>query len=159
MNNYYSAFTNFPLSCACVHKSWDEHTQKNQTPIKHSKNNQTLTTLFLSIVENFTRLLRPSICDRIFTSSDFLRMTLRSLFSSSKTSCFLFFSRFSSLPSQRLALASRSLVPPDIRPFFWNRTPSRETACDNQTSKPVVIPRFFTELWNAWTEIKSTVFS
>jgi len=80
-----------------------------------------------SVMEYFSRVSKPLICDLIVLSSDSLRFCFICSLSSSESFSFFTFSWFNIFSSHRRAFALRSLAPPEITPDFWNKVPSNDT--------------------------------
>lgn len=112
--------------------------------------NLTQTVLSLSVMEYFSLVSKPLICDRMVFSSDSFLFFLICSFSSSASFSLRAFSWFSIFSSHRRALAFRSLeqsrlwvslivlnakvyktylAPPEMTPDFWKSVPSRDTDC------------------------------
>ena len=90
----------------------------------------TPTVLSLSVIEYFSLVSRPFICDRIVFNSDSLRFFFICSLSSSDRDSFLDLRPLSIFPSHRLAFIFKSLAPPEMTPDFWNSVPSSDTACE-----------------------------
>src|SRR6218665_149305 len=76
------------------------------------------TVLSLSVMEYFSLVSRPLICDRMVLSSDSFLFCFICSFSSSDNFSFLALSWFNIFSSHRRAFIFRSLAPPDITPDF-----------------------------------------